>query len=294
MINGIYPPLPTPFRNDEIDFEILEKNIDKFNSTGLNGYVSLGSNGESVFLTREEKIQVIKATKQAAAKGKKIIAGTGTDSIKETIFITNEAAKAGADAALILTPSYYQAQMTPKALISYFNIVADNSGIPVFIYNVPKFTGIDIQPWVVAELSGHKNIIGIKDSTENIVHVMEILKSVPDEFILFTGTGSMLFSSIAAGAKGGIVALANVVPGLCVKIGDLISAGKPDEALKLQNDLLDTNKAVTARFGVAGLKKAMDLMGYSGGEVRNPLQAISDADLKELEGIISVLKQKYF
>ena len=162
MFEGIYPPLPTPFINDEIAFDKLEENIAAFNKTGLRGYVTLGSNGEFAFLTREEKIQIVKCTKSAASKDKIIIAGTGSDSIKETLFLTNEAAKAGADAALVLTPSYYKNQMNNDALITYFTKIADSSDIPVFIYNVTKFTGIDIQPEIVAKLAGHSNIIGIK------------------------------------------------------------------------------------------------------------------------------------
>jgi len=290
MFSGIFPPLPTPFKNDEIDFTKLENNISKFNKTGLAGYVTLGSNGEAAFLTREEKIELVKRTKNAASKEKRIIAGTGTDSIKETLILTEAAAKAGADAALILTPSYYTSQMTGKALISYFTAVAQSSALPIFIYNVPKFTGIDIPASVVGELSGLDKIIGIKDSTENIVHIMEILNLVPKDFVLFTGTGSMFYSSFSAGAKGGIAALANVVPDLCVKVQTFFNLGSLAEALELQNNLIELNKAVTARFGVAGLKHAMDLMGYEGGDVRNPLQPIGTNEKEEIEKILNKVR----
>ena len=286
MFEGIYPPLPTPFINDEIAFDKLEENITAFNKTGLRGYVTLGSNGEFAFLTREEKIQIVKCAKSAASKDKIIIAGTGSDSIKETLFLTNEAAKAGAAAALVLTPSYYKNQMNNDALITYFTKIADSSDIPVFIYNVTKFTGIDIQPEIVAKLAGHSNIIGIKDSTENIVHTMEIITLVPDDFIVFTGTGSVLFSALSAGAKGGIVALANTAPDQCVQIFNSVMEGNLSNALLIQKKLLFLNKAVTARFGVAGLKKAMDLLGYYGGNVRAPLPVLNSKDEIELEIII--------
>lgn len=286
MFDGIYPPLPTPFANEEIDYAKVSFNIDRFNKTKLRGYVVLGSNGESVFLTREEKIQLVKVSSETASGDKIIIAGTGSDSIKETIRLTNECAKAGAKAALVLTPSYYKSQMNHAAMVKYFTTVAENSDIPVFIYNVPKFTGIDILPSTVAELAAHKNIIGIKDSTENIVHIMELIKEVPEDFIVFTGTGSVLYPAINAGSRGGIVALANVVPDRCAAIQTLIMEGKLSEAMAIQNSLLELNKAVTAKYGVAGLKKAMDIAGYAGGEVRTPLAPLPDKDLSDLKKIV--------
>lgn len=286
MFKGIYPPLPTPFIDDEIAFDKLQQNVAAFNKTRLRGYVTLGSNGESAFLTREEKLQLVKCTKEAASADKIIIAGTGSDSVKETLLLTNEAAKAGANAALVLTPSYYKAQMNDQAIIAYFKKVADSSDIPLFIYNVPKFTGIDIKPSAVAELAKHKNIIGIKDSTENIVHIMEILNLVPKDFILFTGTGSVLYSAITAGAKGGIAALANVVPNECCEIYESIMKGELPKAMDLQKRLLALNRAVTAKFGVAGLKKAMDLSGYFGGSVRIPLSGLNEKESNEIKEIV--------
>lgn len=286
MFNGIYPPLPTPFINDEIAYDKLQQNISAFNKTGLKGYVTLGSNGESAFLTREEKLQLVKCTKEAASKEKLIIAGTGSDSVKETLLLTNEAAKAGANAALVLTPSYYKTQMSSKAIISYFTKVADSSDIPLFIYNVPKFTGIDIQPSAAAELAQHKNIIGIKDSTESIVHIMEIINLTPADFLIFTGTGSVLYPALTAGAKGGIAALANVVPNECVEIYELILKGELSKALQLQKKLLTLNRAVTAKYGVAGLKKAMDLAGYYGGSVRIPLPELTKKEIEEIKEIL--------
>ncbi len=287
MFEGIYPPLPTPFINDEIAFDKLQINISKLNRTGLRGYVTLGSNGEFALLTREEKLQIVKCTIEASAKEKIIIAGTGSDSVKETLYLTNEAAKEGAKAALVLTPSYYKTQMNPGALISYFTKIADSADIPIFIYNVPKFTGIDIPPSTVAELAKHKNIIGIKDSTESIVHIMEIINLVPKDFIVFTGTGSVIYSAAASGAKGGICALANIAPNECAEVYNSVLNGDYNTALKLQKRMLELNKAVTAKYGVAGLKKAMDMMGYSGGEVRMPLSGLKENEAAEIEKIVN-------
>ncbi len=287
-LKGIMPPIATPFINDEIAFDKLAKNISKWNRTNLSGYVVFGSNGESAFLTREEKLKLIEAVKESKSSDKKLIAGTGSDSIKETISLSNEAAKRGADAALILTPSYYKSQMKAEAFIKYFTAVADEITIPILIYNVPKFTGVNIEPETVAKLSEHSNIIGIKNSDENIAHLSEIIHLTPKNFTTIVGTASILFAGLCAGAAGGILALANIAPDKCVRIVDLFNKGKLDEAKNLQMTLLAANKAVTAKYGVPGLKAAMDITGYFGGMPRSPLSTVTEDQQKD---IISILKK---
>ena len=258
------PPIATPFIDGEIAYDKLAENISKWNKTGLSGYVVFGSNGESAFLTREEKLKLIEVVKENKSSNIKLIAGTGSDSIKETIALSNEAAKRGADAALVLTPSYYKSLMKGEAFIKYFTAVADGISIPLLIYNVPKFTGVSIEPETVAKLSEHSNIIGIKNSDENIAHLSEIIHLTPKNFVTIVGTASILFAGFCAGAVGGILALANIAPDKCVKIWELCNQGKLDEAKNLQMILLAANKAVTAKYGVPGLKAAMDLTGYFG------------------------------
>src|SRR3989304_7802858 len=158
MLKGIFPPITTPFVNNEISFENLEKNISKLNTTGISGYVVMGSNGESAFLTMQEKLDLVEGVKKYSSNDKLVIAGTGSDSIKETITLTNEVAERGADFALILTPSFFKEKMSNNSQIEYFSTVADNISIPLIIYNVPKFTGVNIEEPAVTKLSGHKNI----------------------------------------------------------------------------------------------------------------------------------------
>ncbi len=287
-IKGIMPPIATPFVNDEIAFDKLSENIFRWNKTNLSGYVVFGSNGESVFLTRDEKLKLIEFVKQKKSDDKKLIAGTGSDSIKETISLSNEAAKRGADAALILTPSFYKSQMKHEAFIKYFTAVADNISIPLLIYNVPKFTGVNIEAETVAKLSEHENIIGIKNSDENIAHLTEIIHLTPKNFVTIVGTASVLFAGLFAGAVGGILALANIAPNECIMIMKYFKEGKLDDAKKLQMNLIAVNKAVTAKYGVPGLKAAMDLLGYFGGEPRSPLSSINSL---QKEDLISILKK---
>lgn len=283
---GIFPPITTPFVNGELAIEKLQENILKWNNTQLSGYVVMGSNGEAVFLTREEKLTLVEATKKFSSNEKIIIVGTGTDSIKETIFLTNESASRGADFALILTPSFYKSEMKHQSYVKYFSMVADKSKIPILIYNVPKFTGVDIEVETVAELSKHQNIIGIKNSSENGRQNIEFVANTHKDFSIIVGTASMLFNGITCGAVGGILALANIAPNQCVQIQKLIEEKKYDDALNLQQKMIPVNKAVTAKYGVAGLKTAMDYLGYYGGEVRAPLSSLNENDKTQLKKIL--------
>lgn len=286
LLKGIMPPIATPFVNDEVAFDKLAENFSRWNKTGLSGFVVMGSNGESVFLTRDEKLRLVEAVKKNISEEKLLIAGTGSDSIRETISLSNDAADRGADYALILTPSFYKSEMKPAAYIKYFSAVADKTKIPVIIYNVPKFTGVDIEAETVAKLSEHKNIVGIKNSSENIRQTIEMIDQTPKEFATIIGTASVLYSGFSAGAVGGILALANIAPNECVQIQKYVEEEKHAEALKLQKRMLPVNKAITAKYGVAGLKAAMDMLGYFGGEPRSPLSKLNDADKEQLKQIL--------
>lgn len=283
-LNGIYPPLTTPFEEDELSLEKLQKNLRRYERKNLSGYVLFGSNGESAFLTKDEKLQIVAAVREHTKKT--LIAGTGSDSIKETIHLTNEAAEKGANYALIITPSFFKSEMKHHTFLNYFTAVASSVMIPVIIYNVPKFTNVNIEPETIVELASHPNIVGLKDSTENPSRISEIVANVPDSFKVIVGTASVLYSGLSAGAVGGILALANIASDECIKIYELICDKKFDEALELQNRMIPVNRAVTSKFGVAGLKAAMDLMGYFGGKPRMPLEPLSEAHLIELKMIL--------
>jgi 4-hydroxy-tetrahydrodipicolinate synthase len=290
MITGIFPPIATPFINDEIAFEKLRENISRWNEFDLSGYVVMGSNGESVFLTRSEKIKLVESVKKYSKPGRTIIAGTGLDSIKETISLSNDTINAGADYLLILTPSFYQAQMKHDALVDYFNRVADSVKVPVIIYNVPKFTNVNIKAETVAKLAEHQNIIGIKNSSENLAELTEIISSVPNDFSVLVGTASVLYPGLGAGAAGGIMAMVNAAPGECISIYKNFIDGNYEKCLGIQKRLVKPNKAVTATYGVAGLKAAMDMMGFYGGRTRSPLQKLSGNEIEDIKQIFKEAK----
>ena len=283
-LKGIYPPLTTPFIDDEVSFDKFLENLIKYEMKILSGYVLFGSNGESVFLTREEKLQLITTIRKHT--NRKIIVGTGLDSIKETISLTNDAAEAGADYALIITPSFFKSEMKHHTFLNYFTKVADSVMIPVILYNVPKFTGVNIEVETIVELSSHPNIIALKDSTEISSRISELAANVHPDFKLIVGTASVLFSGLSSGAVGGILALANIAPDECIQIYNLMRENNFERALEIQNRMIPVNRAVTAKYGVAGLKAAMDMMGYFGGSPRLPLEPLKEAQLIELKMIL--------
>ena len=283
-LKGIYPPLTTPFIDDEVSFDKFLENLIKYEMKILSGYVLFGSNGESVFLTREEKLQLITTIRKHT--NRKIIVGTGLDSIKETISLTNNAAEAGANYALIITPSFFKSEMKHHTFLNYFTKVADSVMIPVILYNVPKFTGVNIEVETIVELSSHPNIIALKDSNEISSRISELAANVHPDFSLIVGTASVLFSGLSSGAVGGILALANIAPDECIQIYNLMRENNFERALEIQNRMIPVNKAVTSKFGIAGLKAAMDMMGYFGGNPRLPLEPLNEAQLIELKMIL--------
>lgn len=285
-LNGIIPPVTTPFIGDEIALSKLADNIEILNKKNLTGYVVLGSNGESVFLTEAEKIKIISKVREHASSSKLVIAGTGTESIKNTISLSNEAAKIGADCALIITPHFFKSGMTHQAFINYYIRVADEIKIPLIIYNVTKFTGISIKSETIAKLAEHSNIIGIKNSTTNIEELKQTIDLVPENFAVLAGTGSVLLPALIAGACGGVLALANIAPAECIQIFEHYKVSKIKDAEHLQNILIPVNKAITATYGVAGLKAAMDMIGLYGGYPRLPLQPLNEKAKQEIKNIL--------
>ena len=285
-LQGIFPPITTPFVDGKVAYDKLAGNIAKWNRTGLKGYVAFGSNGEYVYLSDEEKLEVVKTVVKSAAAGMKVIAGTGCESTWQTIQLTNACARLGAHAALVVTPFYYGGRMNEAALLQHFTAVADASDIPILVYNVTKFTNINVSVGLAAKLSRHPNIIGIKDSNGNVSTLGEMVNAVAKDFSVLVGTAGALFGALTLGAVGGVLALANVAPEACVRIEQLLKQGDIEAARTLQIRMLPVNTAVTATYGVPGLKAALDLLGYFGGEPRPPLLPASEKERSEIKAIL--------
>ena len=269
---GIYPPIATPFKNDEVDYAGLAHNVTRWMSTGLRGLLALGSNGEAAFVDEDEAERIVATVREGVPTDRVLLVGTGRQSTRATIAATKRAAQAGADAVLVLTPFYFKAQMTPDALADHYRAVADASPVPVLLYNFTNVTGLNMTPETVAALSAHPNIVGLKDSNGDIAQVAGVVARVPADFTVLVGSASTLYPAMLMGAAGGIVAVANVVPDVCVKLYDLVRAGKHDEARVLQRKLTPLANAVTGGYSIPGLKVAMEIAGYVGGDVRRPLR----------------------
>lgn len=272
-ISGIFPPIPTPFNADEsVAYDKLQFNISKWNNIPLRGYVVQGSNGEYAYLSTEERVEMVKRVKEMAPKDKLLIAGSGCESTKATITMTERMAEAGADAVMVVTPCYYKANMTNDAMVAHYTKVADASPVPVILYSVPANTGLDLSPDVVVKLSSHPNIIGLKESGGDVSKLGALaFRTKGEDFQLLAGSAGFLLPAYAVGCVGGVCALANVLGEEVCRLADLYHSGQQSEAKILQQRLVAPNATVTRLFGVPGLKNAMDELGYYGGPTRLPM-----------------------
>jgi 4-hydroxy-2-oxoglutarate aldolase len=286
-LRGVFTPIPTPFDEDgQVAHDELEFNLGKWNKTGLSGYIVLGSNGEWVYLNEREKLDVLKTARQVIPKDKLMIAGTASESTVNTIALTEEAAEIGADAAIIINPSYYKSQMTAPVLTNHYRVIADASPIPIMIYNLPPATGIDLSADLLVELSQHPNIIGVKDTSGNMPKMGETIRRADPSFQVLAGSANFFYPSLAIGATGGILALANVAPDESVEMFRLFNAGKIEKGRDLHLRMLPVNLAITSRFGVSGLKAALDMVGFYGGPPRLPLLPLDNERREEVQNIL--------
>jgi 4-hydroxy-2-oxoglutarate aldolase len=290
IFSGVFAALTTPYAHDgSVSVADLKHNVERYNQTDLAGYVVVGSTGESVLLSRAEMDGILSTVKDAA-KGKKILAGTGAESTAETIERTKRAAELGYDAALVKTPYYYKTAYKPDVLIAHYRRVADESPIPVMLYSIPQFTGIALGAGEVAALAEHPNIIGIKDSSGNVQGVAEFVAATPPKFQVLVGSAASVYPSLAIGARGAILALACALPEKCVALYELFQQGHHEKARELQAILVRASKLIVSELSIAGVKHAMDQRGYRGGIPRPPLQPLSDERRRRVADLLAELE----
>jgi 4-hydroxy-2-oxoglutarate aldolase len=291
-LHGIFPPIATPFdHKGDLYKAKVQHNVEKWNKTGLGGYVVCGSTGESVYLTTQEKITLWQWVAEYAAPEKLLMAGTGVESVRETVQLTNCAASMGYKVAMVRTPHYYKNLVNrADAQVLYFRSVADQSRIPLMIYNWPQATGVDIPAEAVALLSEHPNIIAVKESSGSLEKVMQMIREVKPGFQVLTGSAPTLAPCLAVGCVGAVLAFANAAPYTTVTIWEAHRQRETDAALDWQNRIARAAQLVTTKYGVPGLKHAMDLNGYYGGPPRLPLTPISPEAQKEIAAAFDGLK----
>ncbi len=285
-LGGVLIPTATPFDpvTGELDLVALRANLRRWLESGVLGVVLGGSTGEAVLLDDRERLASLEASRDVVPDDRLLVAGTGLESTRATIALTREAALRGADAALVQPPAFYRGAMTPAALRDHYRALADVSPIPILLYQVPlRMSTVEFPAGLVAELAGHPNIIGMKDSRGEMDKLGELVRQVPTDFQLLVGNGSRLFAALEIGAVGGILGVANLVPDESARIVRAFRGGDTGLAGRLQGVVGPLHTGIVGAFGVPGVKSALDALGFQGGLPRPPLAPLSDADRAVVE-----------
>lgn len=288
ILGGIYPPLPTFFdEQEELDLDTLQRHIQRIADSGIAGYVLMGSNGEAVHLSSDERKRVIETARHTARENSQILAGCGEQSTIATIANCRQAAQSGADFALVLPPFYFKGCMNSAALLAHYRTVADQSSIPVVIYNMPASTaGLNIDAATIIALAEHPNIVGVKDSAGDMAKLSHVVGAVPTRFRVFAGSAGFLLPALSVGAVGAVAALANIFPREVCRVQELFDTGQMAEARILQARITPANTAITTTYSVPGLKAALQLTHGYGGRPRSPLLPLNEQERATLAQIL--------
>ncbi len=286
-LRGILPPVTVPFDHEgHVELDLYAKNIDYYNTFNLSGAVVLGSNGEGPLLSDEESLTLVRQTRKRLSRSKVVIVGAAREATDHTLDFVARVADQGGDYALVAAPGYYKRSMTEEVLYAHYARVADSSPIPLLIYHVPQCTGLRMSAASIVRLSTHDNIAGVKESSGDLALQAEILQSAPPSFSVLVGSAPTLLPSLIQGAAGGIVAIACVLPALTLELFEAFSAGQWDKAVSIQRLIGPAAVAVTTRFGVGGLKAALDIVGLAGGVPRLPLPPLAAPERAAMRSIL--------
>ncbi len=286
-IRGIFPPVPTPFGTDgEVDRAALRAQLQRLARSSLAGALVLGSNGEAGLLDESEADAIVDTARSEVSRDRVLLVGTGRESTRATIAACRRAADLGADAVLVRAPSFFKTQMTPAALEAHYRAVADASPVPVLLYNVPGMAGFSFTLPLVRTLADHPNVIGMKETSNDLERHAQFAAVAPDRFVVLSGWAPVAYPAWVMGASGAIIAVANILPDVCVTLWNHFCAGRHDEARALQQRVLRIAQLVSSVHSVAGLKCALDLLGYPGGPVRPPLLPASTAAADEIRAAL--------
>jgi 4-hydroxy-2-oxoglutarate aldolase len=285
-LSGVFAPMTTPFDDQgKILLDKMALNVQKLNGSRLRGYLVLGTNGEFRSLSTPESMDLLRTVVKTASPDKVIMAGTGAESTSVSIELCHQAAELGVHYGSLITPFFFAKKMSDSALINHFIQVAERSPIPVLLYNNPGVTGITMSTTVIKEVSSHPKIVGMKDSSPGNLSAY-ILNAQPG-FYLLAGSANFFFTGLLMGAVGGVLSLANAFPERCCRLYDLGVARDLEEGRELQFHLMKINQMVSGKYGVAGVKAAMDFVGFYGGPTRAPLTSLTVDEKKKLrEGLV--------
>lgn len=274
MFKGSFPALVTPFKDGALDLDTLKQLVEWHIAQGSHGLVPVGTTGESPTLTHREHEIVIEEVVKAAAGRIPVIAGAGSNNTAEGIGLIQHAERVGADAALVVTPYYNKPNA--KGLVAHFTALHNASNLPIFIYNIPGRSVVDMKPDTMGELAKLERIIGVKDATGDIARVSQQRASCGTDFIQMSGEDATAMGFNAHGGQGAISVTANVAPKLCAEFQEALLAGDFAKALEYQDRLMPLHEAIFIEPGLAGAKYGMSQLGLCSDEVRLPLVGISD------------------
>ncbi|MDQ2670915.1 MAG: dihydrodipicolinate synthase family protein [Gemmatimonadota bacterium] len=280
QLHGVFAAATTPFdaETGDVDIAGFRRNAQFLLDTSLAGLVLFGSTGEGVLVGPDERAGLLAVAREMLGD-RLLLVGSGAESTRATLDLCRAAAEAGADAVLVHPPGYFRPLMTPSALFGHYTAVADRSPVPVILYQIPPaFRSVDLDIPLIARLSQHPNIVGLKDSTGDLAALSEVRRTAADGFAVIVGTAAVLQDALDVGASAGILALAAIAPHECSEIYRLWKSGEREAAARIQAVAAPLHRAVVARFGVPGVKAALDLLGLAGGPPRPPLQSLGAAE----------------
>lgn len=288
-LHGIIGPVVSNFdaATGDLDLAAFDANVRAHLAAGLHGIVVAGSTGEAVLLEESERDRLVETARKATPADRVLIAGAGAEATRTAVARAKRAAAAGADAVLVVSPHYYTAAMTSQALLTHFRRVADESPIPVILYNIPKYVGFTLAPAIVTELAAHPNIIGIKDSSGNRDLVSVYVNAQRKGFAVLNGSGALVHGALVAGAQGCILAVALFAPQLTLRVYEAIKAGNEAAAAAAQDRLLPMATTIVGTMGVAGVKAALDAVGLHGGPVRGPLLSLNAEERSQVRALLA-------
>jgi 4-hydroxy-2-oxoglutarate aldolase len=289
-LRGIFPPIPTAFTAGGDLGVPAAGYLEWLRDGGMDGVVALGSNGEAANLTENERVEWIRSVHDALPLPLRLVVGTGAESTRATIERTRAAAAGGAEAALVIAPSYFRRQLTVESLRAHYHAVAEASPIPILVYNIPVHTGYDLGAEWIIRLAGHANLAGIKESSGDIPRLPRLRRELGPDFVLLAGAGERMVEALEAGADGAIAALANLAPHASAGIRNAWLEGRHDQARQLQRTISPLGQALTAGYGVPGLKAALRMLGYDHGDPRLPLPPLAASELPALRRLLEDAK----
>jgi len=294
-LSGVFPPIPTAFDDTtgHVAPAAVAVNVRRLMAMPLAGVLALGSNGEAPLLAEEESDRVVAAAREAVPADRVLLVGTGREATRATVEASRRAAGLGADAVLVRAPFFYGAQMSQAALLAHFTAVADASPVPVVLYNLPGVTGFSLTAGLVEQLAEHRNIVGLKETSSDLDRLGRFAAIRPDRFAVLSGSAPVLYPALCAGAVGGILAVANILPSACLAMLQDVRAGRHESALALQRRLVRIAQLVSTVHGVAGLKAALEMIGQPGGPVRPPLRPLAAEAREEIRAELTAFQASF-